>query len=165
MLESYQDLAFGTVVFNISGLQRNKCETFRSISKIDDGEILQSKLEKFAILKYQQGNDEVAITLNKNTRICGKTMFETKIKNVFVVLVEENEGYLENQKLAISEYNKDTIYEAELRAALNSLELSTDNLYIDINHRICLLQRQQILITQAMLLNQLEIITAVLYQN
>ena len=84
-------------------------------------------------------------------------MFETKIKNVFVVLVEDNEEYLENQKLAISEYNKDTIYEAELRAALNSLELSTDNLYMDINHRICLLQRQQILIMQAMLLNQLEI--------
>ena len=51
----------------------------------------------------------MAITLNKNTRICGKTMFETKIKNVFVVLIEENEGYLENQKLAISEYNKDRI--------------------------------------------------------
>ena len=78
-------------------------------------------------------------------------MFETKIKNVFVVLVEENEEYLENQKLAISEYSTDTIYEAELCAALNSLELSTDNLYRDINYRICLLQRQQILTTQAML--------------
>ena len=54
MLESYRDLAFGTVVFNISGLPRNKCETFRSISRIDNGEILQSKLEKFAILKYQK---------------------------------------------------------------------------------------------------------------
>merc|ERR1711893_320072 len=71
--------------------------------------------------------------------------------------VEENEEYLENKKLAISEYNTDTIYEAELRAALNSLELSTDNLYRDINYRICLLQRQQILTTQAMLQNQLEI--------
>ena len=114
MLESYRDLAYGTVVFNISGLPRNKCETFRSISKIDNGEILQSKLEKFAILKYQKGEDEVAVTLNKNTQICGKRMFETKIKNVFVVLVEENEEYLDNKKLAISEYNTDTIYEAEL---------------------------------------------------
>ena len=111
------NFAFGTVVFNISGLPRNKCETFRSISRIDNGEILQSKLEKFAILKYQKGEDDVAITLNKNTRICGKRMFETKIKNVFVVLVEENEEYLDNKKLAISEYNTDTIYEAELRAA------------------------------------------------
>ena len=70
MLEAYQDLAYGTVVFNISGLPRNECEAFRSISRIDDGELLQSKLEKFAILKYQQGEDDVAITLNKNTRIC-----------------------------------------------------------------------------------------------
>ena len=78
MLEAYQDLAYGTVVFNISGLPRNECEAFRSISRIDDGELLQSKLEKFAILKYSQGEDNVAITLNKNTRICGKKMYETK---------------------------------------------------------------------------------------
>merc|ERR1711893_124164 len=70
--------------------------------------------------------------------------------------VEENEEYLENQKLAISEYNTDVIYEAELRAALNSLELSTDNLYRNINYRICLLQRQQILTTQSMLQHQME---------
>ena len=156
MLESYRDLAYGTVVFNISGLPRNQCETFRSISKIDNGEILQSKFEKFAILKYKKGEDEVAVTLNKNTQICGKQMFETKIKNVFVVLVEEHEEFLDNKKLAISEYNTDTIYEAELRAALNSLELSTDNLYRDINFRICLLQRQQILMMQSMLQHQLE---------
>ena len=109
MLESYRDLAYGTVVFNISGLPRNQCETFRSISKINNGEILQSKLEKFAILKYKKGEDEVAVTLNKNTQICGKRMFETKIKNVFVVLVEEDEEYLDNKKLAISEYNTVTI--------------------------------------------------------
>ena len=144
------------MVFNISGLPRNQCETFRSISKIDNGEILQSKLQKFAILKYKKGEDEVAVTLNKNTQICGKRMFETRINNVFVVLVEEDEEYLDNKKLAISEYNTDTIYEAELRAALNSLELSTDNLYRDINYRICLLQRQQILTTQSMLQHQLE---------
>ena len=45
----------------------------------------------------------MAITLNKNTRICGKKMFETKIKNIFVVLIEDNEEYLENRKLAVSE--------------------------------------------------------------
>ena len=157
-LEAYQDLAYGTVVFNISGLPRNECEAFRSISRISDGELLKSKLESFSILKYSQGEDNVAITLNKNTRICGKTMYETKIKNIFVVLIEDQEEYLENRKLEVSEYDRDVLYEAELRAALNSLELSTDALYMDINHRICLLQRQQILLMQAMLLNQLEIL-------
>lgn len=44
-LEAYQDLAYGTVIFNISGLPRNECEAFRSISKISDGELLKSKLE------------------------------------------------------------------------------------------------------------------------
>ena len=72
MLESYRDIVYGTVVFNISGLPRNQCETFRSISKIENGEILQSKLEKFAILRYTKGEEEVAVTLNKHTQICGK---------------------------------------------------------------------------------------------
>ena len=82
-------------------------------------------------------------------------MFETRINNVFVVLVPEDEEYLDNKKFDISEYNTDVIYEAELRAALNSLELSTDNLYRDINYRICLLQRQQILTMQSMLQHQM----------
>ena len=62
MLESYRDIVYGTIVFNISGLPRNQCETFRSISKIENGEILQSKLEKFAILKYRKGEEEVSMT-------------------------------------------------------------------------------------------------------
>ena len=43
-----------------------------------------------------------------------------------------------------------------MRGALNSLELSTDSLYKDINYSICLLQRQQILTTQSMLQQQME---------
>ena len=151
MLESYRDIVYGTVVFNISGLPRNQCDTFRSISKIKNGEILQSKLEKFAILRYKKGEEEVAVTLNKHTQICGKRMYETGINNIFVVLVSDEEEFLDNKKLKMSEYNTDVIYEAELRGALNSLELSTDNLYRDINYCICLLQRQQILTTQSML--------------
>jgi len=50
------------------------------------------------------------------------------------------------------------IYSAEIRAALNSVELSTNSLYTDINFRICLLQRQQILLMQAMLSNQMELL-------
>ena len=38
-LESYRDLAFGTIVFNISGLPRNECEAFRSVNKISNGEL------------------------------------------------------------------------------------------------------------------------------
>merc|ERR1711873_392590 len=133
-LEAYRDLAYGTIVFNITGLPRSDCEAFRSITKINNGELLKSKLEDFSILKYSQGGDSVAITLNKNTRICGKKMFETKIKNIFEVLLENQEEYLENKKLQIAEYDRDVLYSAELRVALNSVELSTDSLYTDINH-------------------------------
>ena len=78
-------------------------------------------------------------------------MFETGIKNVFVVLISEEEEFLDNKKIQASEYTTDDIYEAELKGALNSLELSTDSLYKDFNFRICNLQRQQILMSQALL--------------
>ena len=122
-LESYHDLAFGTVVFNISGLPRNECEAIRSVNKISQGELMKSKLEDFSILKFKHGEENTAITLNKKTRICGREMFETKVKDIFVVILAKNEQYLENKKLKIYEFNRDVIYEAEIRAALNSVEL------------------------------------------
>ena len=48
------------------------------------------------------------------------------------------------------------ILEAEIRGAMNTLELSTDKLYQDINYRICQAQRQQIIISQALLKENLE---------
>ena len=96
------------------------------------------------------------MTLNKHTQICGRKMFETGIKDVFVVLISEDEEFLNNEKLKISEYQTDVIYEAELKGALNSLELSTDAVYKDLNFRICNLQRQQILMSQALLQQQIQ---------
>merc|ERR1711923_328684 len=125
---------------------------------ISQGELMKSKLEDFSILKYSQGEESTAVTLNKKTRICGREMFETKVKDIFVVILADNAEYLENEKLKIAEFDKDVIYSAEIRAALNSVELSTNSLYTDINFRICLLQRQQILLMQAMLSNQMEVL-------
>ena len=85
-------------------------------------------------------------------------MYETKVKDIFVVILAKDEEYLENKKLKLAEFDRDVIYSAEIRAALNSVELSTNSLYTDINFRICLLQRQQILLMQAMLSNQMELL-------
>merc|ERR1712044_5210 len=157
-LESYQDLAYGTIVFNISDLPRNECEAIRSVNKIRQGEIMKSKLENFSILKYDHDGEDTAITLDKKTKICGREVFETRVKNIFVVLLTREEGYLENEKLRINEFNQEIIHAAEIRAALNSVELSQNALYTDINYRICLLQRQQILLMQTMLSNQMELL-------
>ena len=74
------------------------------------------------------------------------------------MLIEEDEQFLENKKLKAMEYIEGIIYEAELRGAMNSLELSTDELYKDINFRICDIQRQQIITSQAMLRENMEIL-------
>ena len=41
---------------------------------------------------------------------------------------------------------------------MNSLELSTDELYMDINYRICKIQRQQIITSQALIRENIEIL-------
>ena len=86
-LESYEDVNIGRVVFNRTNLPRHKCEEYRSIAKINNGELLQSKLEKFAIYKYVKEDEQVAITLNKNVQTCGKVLYQTGIPDVYVVLI------------------------------------------------------------------------------
>ena len=87
----------GRVVFNRTNLPRHKCEEYRSIAKIDNGELLQSKLERFAIYKYVKDEEQVAITLNQNIQTCGKVLYQTGIPDVYVVLIEESEEFLENE--------------------------------------------------------------------
>ena len=65
--------------------------------------------------------------------MCGRVLYRTGIQEVYVMLIEEDEQFLENKKLTAMEYEEGTIYEAELRGAMNSLELSTNQLYMDIN--------------------------------
>ena len=74
------------------------------------------------------------------------------------MLIEENEQFLEDEKLKPMEFEEGIIFEAELRGAMNSLELSTDELYKDINYRICEIQRQQIITSQARLRENMEIL-------
>ena len=90
-LESYEDVNIGRVVFNRTNLPRHKCEEYRSIAKIDNGELLQSKLERFAIYKYVKDEEQVAITLNQNIQTCGKVLYQTGIPDVYVVLIESEE--------------------------------------------------------------------------
>ena len=45
------------------------------------------------------------------------------------MLIEEHEEFLENEKLKFMEYEEGVIFEAELRGAMNSLDLSSDELY------------------------------------
>ena len=70
----------------------------------------------------------------------------------------QDEQFLENKKLTAMEYEEGTIYEAELRGAMNSLELSTNQLYMDINYRICKIQRQQIIASQMLLRENMEML-------
>ena len=51
----------------------------------------------------------------------------------------------------------DVLFEAELRGAMNSLELNTDDLYKDINFRVCELARQNIITSHALLRENMEI--------
>ena len=137
------------IVFNRTNIPRNRCQEYRSIAKIEDGELFHSKLDDYAIYRYTRDEEQVAVTLNQNTRTCGRVLFRTGIPDIHVVLIEDHEQFLKNEKLKLMEFDEGLIFEAELRGTMNSLELSTDMLYKDINYRICQAQQQQIITSQA----------------
>merc|ERR1711873_114518 len=60
-LETYQDLAYGTIKFNHEG-------------------------------------EETAVTLEKKINLCGREAYETRVKNIFVVLLGREEGFLERRE-------------------------------------------------------------------
>ena len=54
-----------------------------------------------------------------------------------MAIIEDHEPFLENRKLRAMETDEGLLLEAEIRGTMNSIELSTDMLYQDINLRIC----------------------------
>ena len=157
-LEGYKDSSIGTIVFNNTNLPQNRCQHFRSVAKISDGLLFRSKSNSFFIYKYARNEESIAVTLHKNMKSCGKKFYHTGIPGVYVVLLEDNEGFLENKGLSLVEMEDDTIVEAEIHGAMNSVELSNDKLYMDINFRACELARQNIITAQALLKEDLEIV-------
>ena len=61
------------------------------------------------------------------------------------MLLNNNEGFLKNKDLSLAEMEDDKKVEAEIHGAMNSVELSQDELYMDINFRACELARQSII--------------------
>ena len=113
-LESYTDANVGTIVFNRTNLPRNRCQEFRSVAKIEDGQLFHSKTDKFSIYRYERDEEQVAITLNQNMKTCGRVLYRTGIPKIHVMLIEKNEKFLENEKLRLVEFEEGVIFEAEL---------------------------------------------------
>ena len=107
------------------------------MAKISEGLLFRSKSNSFFICKYSRDGESIAVTLHQNMKSCGKKFYHTGIPGVHVVLLEDNEGFLENKGLSLVEMEDDIIFEAEIRGAMNSVELSNDELYMDINFRAC----------------------------
>ena len=118
-------------------MPQNRCEEFRSVAKITDGLLFRSKLNNFFIYQYSRDGESIAITLNQNTRSCGRKLYRTGIPSVHVLLLEDNEGFLDNKGLSLVEMEDDILFEAKIRGAMNTVELSTDEMYMDINFRAC----------------------------
>ena len=85
-------------------------------------------------------------------------MYRTGIPNVQVLLLEAEEEYLNNKHLEVSDMEKDILFESELRGAMNTIELSIDRLYQNINERACQMAQTDIMISQALLKTNLEVL-------
>ena len=52
-LEGYIDANVGTIVFNRTNLPRNKCQEFRSVAQIEDGQCFTQKLINFRYISMK----------------------------------------------------------------------------------------------------------------
>ena len=120
--------------------------------------MFRSKLGDFSIFRYTRENDTVAVTIDQQTKSCGRAMYRTGIPNVQVLLLEKDEDFLNNKHLEISDMEEEILFESELRGAMNSIELSIDRLYQNINERACQMARTDIMISQALLKANLEVL-------
>ena len=85
-------------------------------------------------------------------------MYRTGIPNVQVLLLEKEEDFLNNKQLEISDMEEEILFESDLRGAMNTIELSIDRLYQNINERACQMARTDIMISQALLKANLEVL-------
>ena len=51
-LDSYVDVKMGRIIFNRTNIPRNTCQEYRSVTKIESGELYHSKLDDYAIYRY-----------------------------------------------------------------------------------------------------------------
>ena len=64
-LESHVDVTMGVFVFNKTSLPENKCEKYRSMADIEDGQLYKAKLGNYSIMKYSRDNETIAVTLTE----------------------------------------------------------------------------------------------------
>ena len=155
-LESYVDVSLGRIIFNRTNIPRKSCQEFKTVARIESGGLYKSKIDNYSIYQYYREDERIGVTLSQRTNICGRMLYRTGIPNVFVLIVEDHEPFLENKRLKVMETDESLLLEAEIRGTINSIELSTDMLYKDINMRICEAQRQLIITSQSLMKRNLE---------
>ena len=74
-------------------------------------------------MRYTRDYETIAITLDEQTKSCGRAMYRTGIPNVQVLLFEKEEEFLNAEHLKISDMEEEILIESELRGALNTIEL------------------------------------------
>ena len=93
----------------------------------------------------------VAATLNEQVTTCYRGMYLTWVPNIFVLLLGEKDDFVHAPHIQTKDMLEEVMRESDVRAALNTVELSLDRLYRNLNKRICELSRTDITITNALL--------------
>ena len=112
------------------------------IADIPDASLFKSKLGDFSILRYTRDNQTIAVTLDDQVTSCGRAMYRTGIPNIEVLLLKEKEKFLHAKHLETKDMEDEILLESELRGALNSIELSLDHIYQNLNQRACEMARK-----------------------
>ena len=92
-LEGHHDSALGTIMFNKTGVPKTECKQYQSVAEIEEGLLFRSKLGDFSIFRYTRENDTIAVTIDQQTKSCGRAMYRTGIPNVQVLLLEKKKNF------------------------------------------------------------------------
>ena len=155
-LEGHFDSILGMFVFNRTILPTNECQRYRSIADISEASLFRSNLGDFSILQYTRDNQTVVITLHHHVTSCRQTIYRSGIPNIKVLLLKGEEEFLQAKHMETEEMLEEVLLESELRGALNSIKLSLDSLYQNLNHRACEMAKKDIMMTSSLLRANLE---------
>ena len=73
------------------------------------------------------------MTIDKEITLCGRSMYLTEITSVVVLLLKSKDEFIMTTHLETEDMVEETLHEADVRAVLNTIELSLDKLYKSIS--------------------------------
>ena len=149
--ETYQDEVHGVFVANKSDLPTDACQTVQSVWTSDNVTVHKSrKLQHADILEIKgahPNSESLSIILKTPTQVCGRTVWQTAIPEMYVLYLSEHDSPLTKHPIHTDELDQWIYIKSLVMSSVSATELSLDRDFNQISYEICENNRQ-LLISQ-----------------